>query len=225
MNADFREQYKKENDMIEPNRAFVEELIAELKQHNCNKRRRMLRITTIASSAAAICLIVIGAIIAFNSGDMALPGTGKNLMSSQSRQYAAEDDSGVLADEDAEENDYDEGFIVDSEGEMRTIVVEDAAPASAFGGGGYIDDNLEGGPEYRADDIDDYVHESRHNLEPRGNENFSDTHDYVTGVATVAPSRYNIELGGTVWNVPAHPLAEAMCKIIEGIFKAVQEHD
>jgi hypothetical protein len=74
----FREAYKKENDAVVPDSAFVESMLADLLIEDEERRvtakiRRFRRLSAVFASAAAVCLVVFGAVMFFGDGDSYSP--------------------------------------------------------------------------------------------------------------------------------------------------------
>jgi hypothetical protein len=196
----FREAYKKENDMLKPDPDFVDGLISNLQRtRHKHKRRHILKFTTVGlSCAAAVCLVVIGAFFLFNEN-------GLDGMSSL-------DSNEVLHQEERQDNETadDGGYTYRSERRAHRLEDQDDMNNDAD----YASDNyaFEGDSDY-ADDIgvprEDI--DSASALGP-----FDEIHRY----SSASGEKYSLH--GHEFTFP-EPLSEAMYRVIMEILALIYE--
>ena len=203
MNMNFKEAYKREVDLIKPDSAFLENMIVDLQSGSKPKSNfRVLRLTTIiASSAAVICLVAAGAIVLSNNFQ---------------KQGILESEPMVVGDADAmpefymaeerEESRYDDGYFAgrssyDSVVDTDFDVADDEAVEFV---------EFEAPEEFGASDNSE--------AEVAGAGIESDR-DLNSANPTSDEDRYALNSSQSPWM--GHPLAEAMYKLILEILKVI----
>ncbi|MCL1903627.1 MAG: hypothetical protein FWF94_04335 [Oscillospiraceae bacterium] len=234
-NINFREAYKKENDSIKPDSAFVDKMLSDLKQaQKLQKNRRIRIISATATVAAAVCFIVIGLYALMNNNgmmDTAISDMQNGGFVQQNEEpEPSEKMKNNMRDRSGNDNEYD---YYNDNADAIDAELEDNDEGDEYIRGGAADneyekeyDNVYAEEEY--DNVyaeeeyeDEYEYdgeERQHPVEPaRGDNKAPSNFDGVEIAASIENDEFSYYQTGV-------PLADWLYEIIIGILRVLGEY-